>query len=579
MERRLSAILAADVVGYSRLIGADETGTLIALRSLLKEHVEPTLREYRGRIVKLMGDGLLAEFASVVDAVNASAGIQEGMQKRYADLPEDRRIALRIGVNIGDIVVDGSDILGDGVNIAARLQEKAASGGIALSDDAFRQLRGKLDLPFEDGGQKTLKNIAEPVKIWTWHPQNLSGHADNAAASEDQTEKPSIVVLPFDNMSDDTEQEYFSDGITEDIITALSGIRQLFVLARNTSFTFKGRSVDVQAIARELSVRYVLEGSVRKSGNRVRITAQLINGSTGAHLWAERYDRNMEDIFAVQDEITQVVAAAIEPEISKAEFERVRRTPPENLDAWSMYQHGMHHFHQSTEQSDEEAKRHFRAAIALDPNFSPAYASLARAYSRGLMRQPTEKHAEHIKIAVEAAQKAITLDSEDAYAYVGLGFSMVRSRPEESYRYFETALSMNPNLAVAHYGSAVASVAVNKPSKAKEHIETALRFSPRDPARFMFYGILGSAYFLMEDYEAALDWSSKTSKATSHLPQTGVMRLAALAHLDRTAELDAEKEALLKAQPDTTISRARKFLLGPNEAFIEGLRKAGVPER
>ena len=304
MERRLAAILALDVVGYSRLIGADEAGTLTMLRTLRKELVEPTLKRHHGRVVKLMGDGLLAEFASVVDAVAAAVDIQEAIPERSAHLPEDRRVTLRVGVNIGDVVVEDGDLFGDGVNIAARLQEVADPNGVAISNGAHRELRGKLELPFADAGEKDLKNIVEPVRAWLWSPANSLADAPTSELPLAETDKPSIAVLPFDNMSGDKEQEFFADGMTEDIITALSKHRWLRVIARNSTFKFKGKAVDIRQIAAELGARYVVEGSVRRSGQRLRITAQLIDAATRDHLWAERYDRSLEDIFDLQDEIT-----------------------------------------------------------------------------------------------------------------------------------------------------------------------------------------------------------------------------------------------------------------------------------
>jgi adenylate cyclase len=313
VERRLAAILAADVVGYSRLIGADEAGTLAALSGLLKELVEPVLKRHRGRVVKLMGDGLLAEFASVVDAVAAAVEIQEAMPERSAHLADYRRIALRIGVNTGDIVVEGGDIFGDGVNIAARLQEIADPNGVAISEGSHRELRGRLDLPFVDAGEKVLKNIEEPIRTWIWSQNFTSSVAPEPDQSLPLSDKPSIAVLPFANMSGDSEQEYFADGMTEDIITSLSRFRSLFAIARNSTFAYKGKSPDVREVARELGVRYILEGSVRRGGDRIRITGQLIDAATGNHLWAERYDRELQDIFAVQDEITQTVVGQSSP--------------------------------------------------------------------------------------------------------------------------------------------------------------------------------------------------------------------------------------------------------------------------
>ena len=413
-----------------------------------------------------------------------------------------------------------------------------------------------------------------------WSPEGADSAPDAASTSADLKlpDKPSIAVLPFDNMSGDPEQEFFSDGMTEDIITALSRIRQLFVMARNTSFTFKGRSVDVQTVARDLGVRYILEGSVRKAGNRVRITAQLINGATGNHLWAERYDRELDDIFAVQDEITQVVAGALEPEITKAEFERVRRTPPGNLDAWSRYQLGMHHFHQMTPADNQKAKEHFRAAIAIDPSFSAPHASLARTYSRGVFATLTIDLERQLELSLSAAKVAVSLDREDAYAHASLGFALHYQDAEAAVRAFKQALSINPNLAVAHFGIGMAYVSGGQPEHAGPHLETAMRLSPRDPLTYLFNGIMGTACFAMQDFEGAIEWSSKGKQGNVLTGRIGTMRVAALALLGHEAELVKERSELMELIPHLTVSHAVASNPGMGPSYAEGLRKAGLPE-
>ena len=408
MERRLAAILAADVVGYSRLIGADEAGTLTMLRALRKELVEPTLKRHRGRVVKLMGDGLLAEFASVVDAVAAAVEIQEATPERSAHLADDRRIALRIGVNTGDIVVEDGDIFGDGVNIAARLQEIADPNGVMISDGAHRELRGKLDLPFEDVGEKDLKNIAEPVRSWLWSststPADLSEPDGPPLASPD---KPSIAVLPFVNMSGDPEQEYFSDGLTEDIITALAHWRSFPVISRNSTFTYKDKSVDIKQVGRELGARYLVEGSVRKSDKRVRITAQLINGNSGHHIWAERYDRQLDDIFELQDEITQRLTATIAPELVRAEVERSTPKRPEDPDAWDLCRRGMAMARLRATGPNEKAREFYQRAIAIKPDYSDAHAGISFTYHIDILLQNTSDREGTALLAMNAAREAV----------------------------------------------------------------------------------------------------------------------------------------------------------------------------
>jgi adenylate cyclase len=349
VQRRLAAILAADVAGYSRLMGVDEEGTLGALKELRRELADPKIKEHRGRIVKTTGDGLLVEFASVVDAVRCAVEVQRGMAERNAEVEEARRIQFRMGVNLGDIIKDGRDIYGDGVNVAARLEALAEPGGICVNRVVRDQVRDKLDFAFEDAGEQRVKNIARPLRVYRLRPGQAPGEAIEATQPRlALPDKPSVAVLPFTNMSGDPEQEFVSDGIAEDVITALSHYPSLFVIARNSTFTYKGRAVDVKQVGRELGVRYVLEGSVRKAGNRIRVTAQLIEGETGNHVWAERYDRDLADIFAVQDEITHALTTALTPAIAEAELRRAIRKPPENLDACAAYQRGLWHLTRPT---------------------------------------------------------------------------------------------------------------------------------------------------------------------------------------------------------------------------------------
>jgi adenylate cyclase len=371
--RRLAAILAADVAGYSRLIGADEGGTLERLRALRRELLDPKIAEYRGRLVKTTGDGLLVEFGSVVDALRCAVELQREMTGRNVGVPPDKRIEFRIGINMGDIVVEDGDIFGDGVNVAARLEALAKPGGICVSARVQEDAAGKLDLVFDDLGEQQLKNITRQVRVF----RVVTGKKPVAAPAPPLPDKPSIAVLPFQNISGDPEQEYFADGMVEDITTALSRLRWFFVIARNSSFAYKGRAIDVKQIGRELGVRYVLEGSVRKGGNRLRITAQLVEAETGNHVWAERYDRDVGDIFAVQDEITERVVAAIEPELYAAENIRSQRKPPESLDAWECVIRALSLINQGTREVNAEAERLCRRAIAIAPAYGQAHSLLA----------------------------------------------------------------------------------------------------------------------------------------------------------------------------------------------------------
>jgi len=371
VQRRLAAILAADVAGYSRLMGVDEEGTLAALKKLRRELADPKIKEHRGRIVKTTGDGLLVEFASVVDAVRCAVDVQREMSERNTGVPAERRIEFRIGINLGDIIKDGRDIYGDGVNVAARLEALAEPGGICVNRVVRDQVRDKLDFAFEDAGEQRVKNIARPLRVYHVRPGQLADEEMSAAQPPlALPDKPSLAVLPFTNMSGDPEQEFVSDGIAEDVISALSHYPSLFVIARNSTFTYKGRAVDVKQVGRELGVRYVLEGGVRKAGNRIRVTAQLIEAETGNHVWANRYDRDLADIFAVQDEITHALTTALTPAIADAELRRAIRKPPESLDAWAAYQRGLWHLSKANSEDDTIAQNFFRQAIDLDPTFA-----------------------------------------------------------------------------------------------------------------------------------------------------------------------------------------------------------------
>src|ERR1700759_460120 len=416
VERRLAAILAADVAGYSRLMGADEEGTLARLKACRKALVDPKISEYRGRIVKTTGDGMLVGFASAVDAVRCAVEIQGGMTKGNLDVPETKRIEFRIGIHVGDIIIDDNDIFGDGVNIAARLEGIADPGGICISDDAHRQIRGKMEIAYDDMGHQSLKNISEPMRAWRARP------APNATPSEvvmvrpaptlALPEKPSIAVLPFQNMSGDPEQDYFADGMVEDITTGLSRIKWLFVIARNSAFTYKGKAVDVRQVGRELGVRYVLEGGVRKTGNRVRITTQLVEAENARHLWADRFDGALEDVFDLQDQITERVVGIVEPSVQRSEIERSRRKPPENLDAYDLSLRPLPHMASVMPADAKIAARLLSRALELDPDYAAAQAMLAWCHEICFMRGGFDE-ADRIA-GLERARASIASGTDDA---------------------------------------------------------------------------------------------------------------------------------------------------------------------
>ena len=442
MERRLSAIMAADVVGYSRLMGANEVGTLQSLQKHQAELIEPEISGRGGRVVKLTGDGILAEFPSVVGAVECATAIQRGMPARNADVPEDRRIEFRIGINLGDVIVEGEDLFGDGVNVAARLESVARPGGVAVSQSVREHIGNKLDLGFEDRGEEQLKNIDRPVRVYDVMLESPAAKAD-APAEDLQEGRPSIAVLPFTNMSGDPEQEFFSDGIAEDIITDLSKISSLFVVGRNTSFTYKGMSFQLPKVAAELGVRFLLEGSVRKAGERVRVTAQLIDGQSGGHVWADRYDRDLTDIFAIQDEITRAIVEQLEIRLVPAERKAIAKAPTDNVEAYTFFLRGRQYFHNSTKWFLELARQMFAKAVEIDPMYARAYAGIAICDTRlaGWFGMPIP-----MEEILANAGKAIALAPDLAEAHAARGEALSGSgRRADAEAEFERALELDAN--------------------------------------------------------------------------------------------------------------------------------------
>ena len=444
MERRLAAVLAADVVGYSRLMGTDEAGTLDALTKVRGEFIDSKIAEHQGRTVKVSGDGLLLEFPSVVNAVRCAAEIQRGMRDRNTNVPQERRIEFRIGVNLGDVIVQDEDIFGDGVNVAARLERIAKPGGIAISGSVRDQIGNRLDLVFEDMGEHKLKNIEQPVRVYSLSQEEST--IANTAPNPDQ--RPSIAVLPFSNMSGDPEQEYFSDGITEDIITDLSKVSGLLVIARNTAFTYKGKPVKVQQVAQELGVPFILEGSVRKAGARVRVTAQLISSENGAHLWADRYDRDLTDIFAIQDEITHAIVEQLKIKLLPQEKKSIGQAPTDNIEAYTYYLRGRDFFYRHSKRYYQLARRMFAKAVELDPLYARAYAGIADCDSILFHHYHEDVGIDSI---LDTSAKALALDDRlaEAHASRGLALSLTH-RYEQATEEFERAIALDPNLFEAH---------------------------------------------------------------------------------------------------------------------------------
>jgi adenylate cyclase len=587
VERRLAAILAGDVAGYSRLMGIDEEGTLAALKRHRRELVDPKIKEHRGRVVKLTGDGMLVEFASVVDAVRCAVEIQRGMAERNVEVPAERRIEFRIGLNLGDIIIDDNDIYGDGVNIAARLEALAEPGGICVSRIVRDQVRDKLDFSFADMGEQQVKNIARPVRthrilLRAEDVEPMGAALAVASSARPAAQKPSIAVLPFANMSGDPEQEYFSEGITEDIITNLSRNRAFFVISRSTSFTYKGPAVDVGKVARELGVRYVLEGSVRRAGNRVRITAQLIDAEPGHHLWADRYDRELADVFAVQDEIAQSITGAIAPGIIAAEIRRALHKSPSQLDAWDRIMRAHWHIRRFTESDLAEARRLLGEAIALDPTNSMAHSDLAFARHFeavfGWGEGPARSHAAF----AEAARKAVALDDEDAGAHTAAALcELFSARHDEAQRRLRRALELDPNFAPAHGFLGNTNAFAGDCDAAMRHLEEAIRLSPRDPLLVLWHAGMGWAALSAGRFEETIEFEMRAAEANPEFTDTYAILAAACGLLGRAADARAALEQLLRRMPGLIVSDPRLdrpfARAADRERFLEGLRKAGMP--
>jgi len=576
-ERRLAAILAGDIVGYSRLMGADEEGTLVRVNTVRREFWEPKIAEHRGRIVKRTGDGVLIEFASVVDAARYGIEIQRGMAKRNAEVPQDKRIELRMGIHIGDILIEDGDIFGDGVNVAARLEAIAEPGGICFSRAAFEQVDGKIDASFEDGGDQHLKNIARPVRVYR---TNFTS-APRGSPALALPDKPSIAVLPFQNMSGDSGQDYFADGMVEDIITGLSRIKWLFVIARNSTFAYKGRAIDVKQVGRELGVRYVLEGSVRKAADRVRITGQLIDTTTGAHVWAERYDRKSDDIFALQDEITLSVIGAIEPHLRLAEVERAKRKRPDSLDAYDLVLRTLPDVYSRMPEQSKKALVLLERALTLDPTYGLAHACAAQCNHAIFLRGG--QHPENREAAVRHAQAAIVYGQDDALALALAGFSIGMEGHDRAAAFaaFDAALAVSPSSALSYILGSVIFAFAGEPERAIDWGEQGLRLSPLDPWRSSAFLALAFAKFHQGQYEEAAVAARKSVQSSPGFSISHVVLAAPLVKLGRLEEAKAAATRVLELQPGFRYGR---FLASVNceqrlaTALSEALRVAGLPE-
>jgi adenylate cyclase len=582
-QRKLTTILAADVEGYTRLMRADEEATLITLGEY-RDVIDGLMARHEGRVFSTGGDSVLAEFGSAVEAVRCAISCQEEISSRNTELTDDRKLRFRIGINVGDVMVRDGDLFGDGVNVAARLEGLAESGGICISGSVFEQIKHKLSLGFEDMGPQEVKNIAEPVRTYRVQLGDVVSSVIPTKPDDELLplpEKPSIAVLPFENMSGDPEQEYFSDGITEDLITALSRVRWLLVIARNTTFTYKGRAVDIKQVAEELGVRYVLEGSVRKSGNRVRITTQLIDGLTGNHVWAERYDRKLEDVFALQDELSLTLCGAIEPELAKSEQQRSKSKAPENLDAWECYHHGMWLWQRNRKDEVAEARRLFERAMELDPNFGPAFAGYAITYFREMLIGFSERDREK---ALWAARRAVELDDEDASAHTALGLVHYIDREHHiAIAECKHAIQLNPSFAeaLALLGSALSDS--GKAEEAIPHIEQAIRLSPRDPMIGPTHARMARAFLFLRQHEKAVEWARTGLRHPNINWPIHSYLVSALSHLGIQDEARRALDDLLEFRPSITIGFIGEHLpitdTDYRDHLLEGLRRAGMPEK
>ena len=585
VERRLAAILAADVAGYSRLIRADEEGTLASVGAVLKDLFEPKVAEHKGRIVKLMGDGVLAEFGSVMGAIQMAHQVQEAIAARNLEFPQDRRILFRMGVNLGDVVIDGDDIHGDGVNLAARLESQAEPGGICISASVYEQVRDRLDILFRDLGERELKNINRPVRVWQW----VAGESPSESTGTDWSpplelpDKPSIAVLPFDNMSGDPEQEYFSDGISEDLTTALSRFDQLFVIARNSAFAYKGEAVDVKRVGRELGVRYVLEGSVRRAGERVRVNAQLIDAEIDRHVWAERFDRQMDDVFELQDDIVARIAATVGPEITLAEIERARSKRPGTLDAWDYYLRAIAAFHNMTKDDVDEAISLLKQAIDVEPDFANAHALLALCYLHIGMHGWVRPARQAFEEAERVANEAIRLGPSSPETHQAIALVLwATGKSEQAITAAKRAIDLNPNFAEAYVVLGLALTFFGDLEEGLAACQKAERCSPRDTRGSRLYDAMGHAYFMLGNYENAIEASKKCLHQDPSMYGGVVTMAGSYACLGRKAEAKRWIDELLRLIPRYSLGAVRKnpWFVRPEhiDKLIESLRLAGLPE-
>jgi TolB-like protein len=583
VERRLAAVVAADVFGYSRLMEADEAGTVAQIKSLRKEIIDPKIDQYRGRIVKTTGDGILLEYASVTDAVQCSVDIQEAMAQRNASVPEDRRILFRIGINLGEIIIEGDDIYGTGVNVAARLEAMAEPGSICISGNVYDQIQSILSLSYENLGEQTVKNISAPVRSFAVRMGESIAPAPSSvpsAAPPAERDRATIAVLPFDNLSGDPEQEYFGDGIAEDIITALSRFHWFFVIARNSSFTYKGRAVDVRTIGRELGVRYVLEGSVRRGGDRLRITAQLVEAATGNHLWADKFDGAFEDVFDLQDRITAGVVGAVEPSVRLAEIERARRKRTDNLDAYDLYLQALPSAWVYTPEEADKAIELAKEALRIDPGYVAAHGLAAWCDVRFAWFDPEDPRR---AAAVRHARAVLGSDTDDSLALVFAGWAIayVERDYDVALDAVNRALALTPNSPVVLSLAALVYAYAGHFDAAVKHAEASLRLSPFDPMRFTAEMAAAYGHFFTERYDAAAEAAQRSANINPQFAPAVAMIAASRVRGAQPQAAKAAAQRLLALNADFSVGdyvQVGRFAPDLNEKYGAALREAGLPE-
>ncbi len=586
MERRLAAIMAADMVGYSRLMEADESGTLSKFKALRAELIDPNINQHHGRIVKTTGDGFLVEFSSAAEAVQCAVEIQRAMSERNESVSPHNRVEFRFGINIGEIIIEGEDIYGNGVNVAARLEEMSEPGGVYISGTVYEQIENILNLRYEDMGERQVKNISKPIHGYSVRIASDIGAMPNASVFDETTHEPpdvpSIAVLPFANMSGDPEQEYFSDGITEDLITTLSRILGLFVIARTSSFVYKGKAIDVKQVSRDLGVRFVLEGSVRTAGNRVRVTAQLIDANTGLHLWANRYDRDLTDVFAVQDEITNEVVKALQVELIEGEQARVWHRSTQNVEAWSCLSQAVIQFSNNlTREGNQTARNFLEKALQLDPDYAAAWTWLGQIHWHDVRFLWANAPGESLAKAIECAERARAIDDNYSELYTLMGaIHLTRGEFDAAIESCERAVKLDPSGAYATGFFAFTLNWAGRPKEALALAQKAMRFSPLHPSWYL--GVAAHAYRLLEHYEDAVTIYQRSIKQTPGYISPRIGLTACYAAMGRLEEARTQATQVLQLDPGFSIKRYANALTYrlPEHAkrSLDALREAGLPD-